>query len=342
MLNKLKSNNGNGTAIGLMLVLIVSIMFGMPYFYKQIELEIINYQKHRYQKAVDMAVKTSMATIELTGYQDINNASDLDKIALGYSVQKELKVDKQKLCQIFYSVLWKNINLETNEYRQELFKRYIPLKALVEGDSISLSTYDDVWYTYRLSYDLGFESGGPSDKVFFTLTDKYYRLKDNNLLNYYDPSKAEDPTSEVDATIDTPDGTQTVKVKTNAAFMESNKIYFTLNPKAPAFDSNDLTTPYIPKYKSTDDLTEAKKNQIIAQIIQNHLNGFVNDKKVSQLNYNIRLGDFDERKFLNATKDITFFCLVEGIPIKSVFSQEPDKSFYTFSFGGASIKRIDE
>jgi hypothetical protein len=324
MLKNIRNELGSGNVVFLILVMMVSIVGTMIFIYKEINVEIINYQKHRYKKAVDMAVKTTMSTIELNSTQSMDQISNLDKIALGYSLSKRVTIDKDKAANIFFEVLWKNIygrlptmTYDTVERKQYwnaefvYFKKCIPLKAIVQYDTISVAGWDDQWIDSKLMYNAGIKENGNPDWIFLTLTDDYYRLKDINL-----------PEDDL--------------------FRESNKVYFSINPSSPRYDPNDNPDPSIPKYKQDDNITDTKKGILVADIINKTLKQFISINKSSFLNYNIQLSDFDGRKFSSAAKDATFICLVEGIPISSIFSNEPDRSFYTVSFGGASIRRADE
>lgn len=281
MVKYLKNKKGDGSVVPILLVMSVTLVSMLYIFYHQIDNSIVGMQKDRYSKAVDMAVNTAMATIELSAEKDINEETNLEKIALGYTLDKRLVVDKDKFKDIFYNVLFRNVQIVIgNTYKEEAFKRYVPLKAIIQYDTISLSTYDDQWRDYRLFYTD--ETTG--QKVFLTLGEQCYTINEN--------------------------------LPEEERFQEVNKQYITIS--------------------------EAKRNIELTKAIRVEMEDFVNAYKVNHYDYNINIPSFDSHKFSGAVNDVTFFCLVEGIPIRSFLSKEPDRSFYCFSFGGASLRRADD
>lgn len=307
MLKKLRSQSGDGSVFPTVVIICVSFIAMMVIFVFEIDHQIINLQKARYTKAVDMAVATSAAKIELS--DDVNAAtedeqrigkkeelSNLDIIAWGYGFEKKLRVNKKKLINIFYEVLLRNFQVQGVD-RIEAFKKYVPLKAILEYDTMSLSSYDDVWQEYRLFFIKYDPAAAENTNIYMTLSDKCYTLIDKNL-------------------------------PMEQRFTEENRLYFSVT------DPNDLN--------NTLQVTEAEKNRELGKAVRRILEGFANVYKSNHYGYQLEIGYFDEHKFLSAAKDVTFFCLVEGIPIKSFLSSEPDRSFYAFSFGGASLKRADQ
>lgn len=339
MFKFLKSKKGDGSVVPIFIILAVTYVGSIIYFYKEIDLQIVNLQKQRYISAVNMAVKTAIATVELSDQQDYSyntpgadEVTNLHKIALGYTVSKKMTVDKDKLLQVFYEVLWRNVYVYDSFERREAFKKYVPLKALVMNDTISLSTYPknpgdpDVWSNYKIFANIG--TAASPDYVYLTLSDEYYRLADTSNLNNYNPLIDEMH----------PDF-----LTVNSAFHESNKVYFTVDKSADSVptpaDQNTLSEP---KYCAADNMTTERKNRLIAEYVQSSINAFVNSNKSNVEGYEVALGHYDETRILSAINDVTFFCLVEGIPIKSFLSKEADRTFYTFSFGGGSLRRADD
>lgn len=329
MFCRLINKTGNSSAIPIFLILVVSFVGTVTYFYKTVDVQIVELQKSKYRSAVDMAVKTAVATIELSTVSDIDDISNLDKIALGYTIKKKVIVDKNKLISIFYDVLWRNISLNNSPEAQMAFKRYIPVKAVVQYDTISLSTFDDKWYNYKIfkTIDDDNDPSTPGKLVFLTLSDEYYTLNNTSDLNKYDPTidlfTISDEIEKAEKAGDTQKLEKLEKLKW--LFSSENKTIYSVN---------DPNNPF--------HITETQKNKWIAEYVREMLNSFINAHKLSKFDYKIMIGHFDDHRFLSAMKDVTFFCFVEGIPIKSFLSKEPDRSFYTFSFGGASLRRADE
>ncbi|HBY20143.1 MAG TPA: hypothetical protein DEG71_03890 [Clostridiales bacterium] len=308
MIKRIKNNRGDASVFPIMIIMIVSFISGLVIYYMQFDNHIIILQKIRYSKAVDMAVSTAVATIELSpvtekhdniGYQD--ESSGLEDLSMGHVLNNQLKVDKDKFAKVFYTVLMKNFQVDISDTQKlKAFRRYVPLKAIIEYDTMYLSSYEDdefdvadededgdkdellkvKWHAYRLFYydeDIG-------DTVFLTLSGKCYTVLESLSL--------ED------------------------RFLEANRNYV--------------------------DIDEDKRNRELATAVRSNLEAFVNLYKENPYDYQIKIGHFDEHKFMSAINNVTFFCMVEGIPIKSIFSNEPNNSFFAFNFGGASIKRADQ
>lgn len=88
-------------------------------------------------------------------------------------------------------------------------------------------------------------------------------------------------------------------------------------------------------------ITPEIKRGIFAWRVRTLTNDFINNHKSSADNYYVNITNFDDKKFEAAISDVTLMCLVEGIPIKTLLSDSPDRSFYCFAFGGASVVRND-
>lgn len=337
MLNKLKSSKGGGSIFPIILMIIVTTVFMISIFSINLDTNLRSLQKDRYIKAVDMAVNTAMASIELSN-DDLNNhlsnqqqqmgivyeATNLDLIAAGYQSHKRLIVDKEALMDTFYDVLMKNFQIKGLENVAN-FQRYIPLKALLQYDTISVSSgmhydamrgkYVDDWQDIRLSFSTG------TRDVYMTLEDKCYTL--------IDPAKP-----------------------INERYAESNRTYFDVN-------------------KSTENVIDGirvdrnGKNARMARCVESILRGYANSPKqvISEngetayytnkgSSYEISFADFDNilhnknaadkiNTTLNSPKDVTFYCIVEGLPMMSLYGKV-DNSFIAFSYGGSSLKRADE
>ncbi len=293
MLKYLKNNKGDGSVVPIFLILSITLVSTTIIFCMQLDTNLLRLQKARYAKAVDMSVNTAVATIELSTEQDENQGTSLEKIALGYTLDKRLLVDKEKFSEVFYEVLFRNMQvLSGDRTMEEAFKRYIPLKAIIQYDTIWLSAYDDEWQ----SYPMFFIDRASGQKIFLTLGTRYYTLRNVN----------------------------------QAWNIESNKNYCS------------IITPNIDNLPNTYGITQEFKERMLAEIVEDSIESFVNAYKLNHKDYDITLGYFDKSGFSSAVKDVTFFCLVEGIPMKSFFSNEPDRSFRMFSFGGASLRRADQ
>ncbi len=332
MIKKLWNSRGGGSVYPILLVLITSFVSLLVIQFTELNNYVISMQKARYSKAVEIAASTAMATIELSndvsqyntdgadfGFALGDNMDNLAIISLGYTMDKQLLVDKRRFTKVFYDVLFRNFQVKMEDNAKVMaFKRYVPLKAIIQYDTMFLSTYeeenpdnvkledyyDDKWYTYRMF----FRDSVTNKTIYLTLSDKCYVLIDE--------------TEDVDGDGDVDQDDMKER------FKESNRHYFSV-----------IDTSVDPTYSHID---EATKNRELANSVRNTLQSFVNQYKESHYNYNIHIGEFDEQRFINSVKDVTFFCLVEGIPIKSAFSKEPDRSFYAFKYGGASLKRADQ
>ncbi len=293
MFKYLKNIKGDGSVVPIFLILSISLVSATIIFCKQLDTNLLRLQKARYTKAVDMSVNTAVSTIELSTEQDENLGTNLDKIALGYTLDNRLVVDKEKFSEVFYQVLFRNMQIVSGDRtREEAFKRYVPLKAIIQYDTIWLSAYDDDWQ----SYPMFFIDRATGHKIFLTLGSRYYTLRDVN----------------------------------QSWNLEANKNYCS------------IITPNSDNLPNTYGITEEFKQRMLAEIVEDSIESFVNAYKLNHKDYDITLGYFDRSGFSSAVKDVTFFCLVEGIPMKSFFSNEPDRSFHMFSFGGASLRRADQ
>ena len=292
MMKFLKNNRGDGSAIPILFILIVSLAAIMIIFIKQIDVNLINLQKARYTKAIEMAVNTALTTVELAPALNPDDESNLDVIALGYTLNNKMEVDKERLAEVFLQTLYRNVQAK-NITQQEQFKQYVPLMAVVQYDTLWMTAYCDK--TNWKDYSLGYYDSDNAVYVFLTLEDKYFTLTDNDPDSWNDETKRE---------------------------------YHSI------FPTDEIDNPF--------DLTEADRNQYLADAVANNLTGFVNGYKKSHKYYAVNIGAFDKGSFSNSVKDVTAFCFVEGIPIKTFLSNEPDRSFYSFKLGGASIKRADQ
>ncbi|MGE5473753.1 MAG: hypothetical protein ACM3UU_05990 [Ignavibacteriales bacterium] len=332
MLRRLKNSKGEGSVFPIILMIIVTTVFMISIFLLNLDSNLRELQKDRYIKAVDMAVNTAMANIELSN-EDLNNhlsdqqqqigivyeASNLDLIASGYQSHKRLIVDKEALMDVFYDVLLRNFQMKGLE-NVENFQRYIPLKAILQYDTISVSSgmhydairgkYVDDWQDERLFFKSG------ATNIYMTLEDKCYTVNDALAINQ--------------------------------RFLETNKNYFSVN-------STNLLG-----------ITPEKKRREMARCVENILRSHANSSKLiinesgeqkyysnSGIGrYQLSFADFDNilhnkdqadkiNTTLNSPKDVTFYCIVEGLPMKSLYGQI-DNSFVAFSYGGSSLKRADE
>ena len=320
MLKFLKNKKGNASAVPIFLILATTFVVTVYGFYMDMDMEIIKIQKDRYRYAVDMAVKTALSTIELSDEQSLEN------IMMGYSVNKKLMIDKDKFTQVFYSTIFRNVYAYGNPQRSEYFKRYIPMKAIIMYDTIWISSFEDDVKNNPL----------PTD------TDAVIHMPDGNddwneyKIFYYDEDlkfrdRPDDPNE-----------------KPKTYYFTLKDQYFTLydpNYKDPITNKPDPFAEGNRDYAPLGQLgkpDKAFRDHILAQNVRESLQNFANLHKLNQQGYMLNIGEFQDSELLNAVNDVTFFCLVEGIPLKSFLSNNPDKSFYMVSFGGASLSRADE
>jgi len=359
MLKKLKRSRGGGSIFPIILMIIVTSVSILTIFMINLDTNLRSLQKDRYIKAVDMAVNTAMANIELSdSVDDLNSnlnaqqnemgilyeASSLDLLAAGYSVQKRIMVNKEALMDTFYSTLLKNFQIKGLD-KVASFQRYIPLKAILQYDTISVSTgmhydtslgyngfpknkYVDDWQDIRLSFKVG------TTDVFMTLGDECYTLID--------------PTAPMVASVPAIPGEI-------LRFSDANKTKI------------DVTDPANNSVGGVQ-ITPERKNEEMAMKVQSVLRAYANSPKLiknelgvssyyqnanKNVNYQMSIAEVDNvlhdkntadkiNGAINAAKDVTFYCLVEGLPMKSLLKGQINNSFSTFSYGGAALKRADE
>ena len=87
-----------------------------------------------------MAVNTALTTVELAPPQNLDAESNLETIALGYTLTSKMQVDKDRLTDVFLQTLFKNVQAK-NITQQEQFKQYVPLLAVVQYDTLWMTAY---------------------------------------------------------------------------------------------------------------------------------------------------------------------------------------------------------
>ncbi|MGE5329067.1 MAG: hypothetical protein ACM3KR_06150 [Deltaproteobacteria bacterium] len=359
MLRKLKGSNGGGSIFPIILTIIVSTIFMFSIFVINLDTHLRELQKNRYIKAVDMAVNTAMANVELTDeIQTVNaasqqgqmgllyEASSFDYLAAGYESHKRIRINKEALMDTFYNVLLRNFQIKGLDNVGN-FQRYVPLKAVLEYDTISVSSgihfdstknkYVDDWQDIRLCFKCEGVTTGVITDVYMTIGDRCYIIK---------PSAA-------------------AATDMQEKFKEKNRIYFI----PPNKQEDDPANPGHKKMLEGDDpdnpgskipldlvMDTQKKNREMSRFVQNVLRSYANIQKTNKnLEYQMSIAEFDYtidknakqiadrvNGSINAAKDVTFYCLVEGLPMKSLLNDQINRSFSTFSYGGAAIKRADE
>jgi len=331
MLKKLKDSKGDGSVLPITLVILLISLFVMIIFILNLDGSLFELQKDRYIKAVDMAVNTAIAGVELSNDSNGLEATSLELIGTGYENQKRVLINKEKLVDDFYDILLRNMPIKGIDVAT--LQKHIPLKAILQYDTISVSSryyhekdiaggtvivkeswnknnfdnnkkkYNDVWDEIRLGFrtKLGTE-------VFMTIGDKCYTLIDSTL-----------PEEQL--------------------FLEGNREYFSV------LDSSVSGVKIIDGEK----ITLERKNKELALRVQSILREYASSNERGR--YNISISDFDylmhveDKRIansINAAKDVTFYCLVEGLPMKSLLNGEKKDSFSLFSYGGTSLKRADE
>lgn len=293
-MNRIFNNKGDGSALPILFILIISISAVIIILIKQVDTSLIAVQKARYTKAIEMSLNTALASIELSPSQNPGEETNLEKLAMGYTIDNKMQVNTEKLRDVFLQTLFNNVQAK-NIRQQEQFKRFVPLLAVVQYDRIWLNAYCDSKYVSESP--LTYYDNDDNKYYYLTLRDEYYSV---NV-----PPSDSDPTPWK---------------------KEDNRTYYNIN--------NPANNPA--------ELTEAIKNKHLADIIESSLSAFADGYSESHKGYKINIGNFDKEGFSNSVKDVSVFCFVEGIPIKSILSDEPDRSFYAFRFGGASIKRVDQ
>lgn len=367
MLKKLKSSNGGGSIFPIMLTIIITTAFMVSIFLINLDTHLRNLQKDRYIKSVNMAVNTAMANIELSDNTAAMNselnaqqesvgfsyeASSLDLLAAGYESHKRLIIDKEALMDTFYEVLLRNFQIKGVD-KIESFQRYIPLKAILQYDTIAVSNgmhydtsidivtglpknkYVDDWQEIRLSC----KDPGTDTDIYMTIGDQCYIIE---------PSVMADTTTTI-----------------TEKFQEENRRYFT-PPKAPVPPDTDYTISYPPPPNAGTPVLDTTgnpiklhfytddKNRELARCVERVLRSYANNQRANtRLAYQMSIAEFDNflhdpnmtgkvNGSINAAKDVTFYCLVEGLPMKSLLTGKIDNSFSTFSYGGSALKRADE
>jgi len=288
MVKILKNSRGDSSVMPILLILIVSFFAITTILVKQIDGNLIAMQKSRYEKAISMAINTSLATVELS------DDSNLEAISMGYTVHNQMMLDKTKLAKVFEDVLYRNVQAKS-VYQKNQFNQYIPLMGVLQNDRISFLAYcgkdlenpNSTTLTPWQDYPLYVHDEADGKRIYLTLGDDYFTLIDESI-----------PWT-----------------------TESNRNYDSL---------------------SNLNMTEKQKNELLYKVVKDDINSFANTYKESHNHYTFTLRNFDKNSFLASINDVTVFCVVEGIPIKTILSNEPDKSFYMAKFGGASLKRADQ
>lgn len=96
-----------------------------------------------YKRALDSGANAAIKHISYS------NQESMDILASGfgegYQDKHNIYVDKNEALKWFYQVFYRNLGIENNIQVQERLKRYIPMKALILYDRISIADVNDNW-----------------------------------------------------------------------------------------------------------------------------------------------------------------------------------------------------
>lgn len=125
--------------------------------------------KQEYKRAVDAGVD---AAVKYATYIDNGSLDDLSSgFGSGESNKNNIPLDKNKSLEWFYRVFYRSLGIQDNEASQNMLKKYIPMKAFITFDNISIADNKDNWVL-----DKDFELFYNGKKYRFTLSDQIYDI----------------------------------------------------------------------------------------------------------------------------------------------------------------------
>ena len=131
----------------------------------------IEIMSERYKHALDAA------TYAAASYKAYDNEEIIENKSVGFGNgpenSKNIIIDKEESLIWFYRIFFKNLSISNLE-KQELLKKYIPLKAVIAYDRLFMADENDNW-VYNKEYLINYR--GKEYK--FTLSDQIYDISNN-------------------------------------------------------------------------------------------------------------------------------------------------------------------
>lgn len=148
------------------------------------------YYAQEYKRALDSG--TDAATKHIKYYND----SDMDDLSYGFGEgfydTNNIKVDKEESIKWFYKLFFGNLNIREDEVTENKLKQYIPMKALISYNNISIADRNDDWIV-----DKDFIIKYNNAEYLFTLSDNICELDTGIWYNISDIGLNEDTKQEL-------------------------------------------------------------------------------------------------------------------------------------------------
>lgn len=151
----------------------------MMFFYTTMSFAGVKNQsiyKQEYKRALDAA--TDAAAKHTTYADDINIDEFSSGFGIGLEDKNNIPMDKTESLNWFYSIFFRNLDVQDNLSIQEKLKKYIPMKAIITYHGISIADADDNWVVEK---DFVIERN--AREYLFTLSDQVQDISTGDWLN---------------------------------------------------------------------------------------------------------------------------------------------------------------
>lgn len=220
----------------------------------------------KYKKAVDAGTDAAAKHISYTTETQIEELGY--GFGEGFQHTNNVNISKEDSLKWFYEVFFGNVGCINDTARQQVLKKYIPMKAIVGFDKIFIADANDNWVVEK---EYIINVGGVNRK--FTLSDQVF---------------------------------------------------------------------YNGEWKTDEQWGISKNTRInlVNEFISKTLNDFINANKTNtEDTYNLKVGtDVTDYKF-SLIEGTNFIVFIEGMPLPTFDLAKGSNKFYSFSMGGAELKR---
>lgn len=157
----------------LIIAMSLIFFFGTYLTYSGVKNEAI--YKQEYKRALDAG--TDAATKFIT----YNNELELENLSYGFGSGElntnNIHIDRDSSLEWFYKLFFRNLDLQDNELAKATLKEYIPMKALITYNNISIADNNDNWIL-----DKDFIIDYNNNQYLFTLSNQIFDINNNTWI----------------------------------------------------------------------------------------------------------------------------------------------------------------
>ncbi|MBP7073358.1 MAG: hypothetical protein KBB40_07645 [Clostridia bacterium] len=139
----------------------------------------IDIMAERYKRALDAGANAA------SGYRAYYSEGMLYAHGAGFGIGLEdsnnVPVEREEAVKWFYRLFFRNLGIEDTDKQNE-YKRYMPMKAIILFDRLMIADADDNWHTYDPAGEKEYIIQYREKDYKFTLSDQVYNIENSSWI----------------------------------------------------------------------------------------------------------------------------------------------------------------